>query len=144
MYELWYQYDLHCYFLIVKLVFIKMQSVLLFIIGDIWNCFHCKDHMTLRILNHVSCFFFYSFSFQFLLNMLQEKYIGLILAMSSSIFIGLSFVITKKGLVSSKRRHGNNKKTFTKNEKKILKCLKVYLQNKAIFLTWGIGLGGLA
>ncbi|KAI7874258.1 magnesium transporter [Mucor mucedo] len=38
--------------------------------------------------------------------MLQEKYIGLILAMSSSVFIGLSFVITKKGLVSSKKRHG--------------------------------------
>lgn len=38
--------------------------------------------------------------------MLQDKYIGLILAMSSSVFIGLSFVITKKGLVSSKRRHG--------------------------------------
>jgi hypothetical protein len=66
--------------------------------------------------------------------MLQEKYIGLILAMSSSIFIGLSFVITKKGLVSSKRRHGNNKKMFTKN-KKILKCLKVYLQNMGIFPT---------
>lgn len=41
--------------------------------------------------------------------MLQEKYIGLILAMSSSVFIGLSFVITKKGLVSSKKRHGKNK-----------------------------------
>ncbi|KAI8094514.1 magnesium transporter [Thamnidium elegans] len=38
--------------------------------------------------------------------MLQEKYIGLILAMSSSVFIGLSFVITKKGLLSSRRRHG--------------------------------------
>ncbi|KAG2189657.1 hypothetical protein INT46_008174 [Mucor plumbeus] len=38
--------------------------------------------------------------------MLQEKYIGLILAMSSSLFIGLSFVITKKGLNSSRRRHG--------------------------------------
>lgn len=42
-------------------------------------------------------------------TMLQEKYIGLILAMSSSLFIGLSFVITKKGLIKSKRRHGNNK-----------------------------------
>lgn len=41
-------------------------------------------------------------------TMLQEKYIGLILAMSSSVFIGLSFVITKKGLVSSRRRHGKN------------------------------------
>lgn len=38
--------------------------------------------------------------------MLQDKYIGLILAMSSSVFIGLSFVITKKGLNSSRRRHG--------------------------------------
>ncbi|CAO3630928.1 unnamed protein product [Mucor hiemalis] len=37
--------------------------------------------------------------------MLQDKYIGL-LAMSSSVFIGLSFVITKKGLNSSRRRHG--------------------------------------
>ncbi|GAA5814991.1 hypothetical protein MFLAVUS_008495 [Mucor flavus] len=38
--------------------------------------------------------------------MLPEKYVGLILAMSSSVFIGLSFVITKKGLLSSRRRHG--------------------------------------
>jgi hypothetical protein len=43
--------------------------------------------------------------------MLQEKYIGLILAMSSSIFIGLSFVITKKGLNSSRKRHGKQKKS---------------------------------
>ncbi|KAL0085256.1 magnesium transporter [Phycomyces blakesleeanus] len=39
--------------------------------------------------------------------MLQEKYIGLTLAMCSSVFIGLSFIITKKGLINSKRRHGN-------------------------------------
>lgn len=38
--------------------------------------------------------------------MLQDKYIGLILAMSSSVFIGLSFIITKKGLMNAKRRHG--------------------------------------
>ncbi|KAI8393435.1 magnesium transporter [Radiomyces spectabilis] len=37
--------------------------------------------------------------------MLQEKYIGLILAMSSSVFIGLSFIITKKGLINVKQQH---------------------------------------
>lgn len=39
--------------------------------------------------------------------MIQDKYIGLILAMSSSLFIGLSFIITKKGLMNAQRRHGN-------------------------------------
>lgn len=38
--------------------------------------------------------------------MIQEKYIGLILAMSSSVFIGLSFIITKKGLINANKRHG--------------------------------------
>jgi hypothetical protein len=38
--------------------------------------------------------------------MLQDKYIGLILAMSSSVFIGLSFIITKKGLMNANKRHG--------------------------------------
>ncbi|CAO0797289.1 unnamed protein product [Mucor circinelloides] len=62
--------------------------------------------------------------------MLQEKYIGLILAMSSSIFIGLSFVITKKGLVSSKRRHGVSA-TEGKHH---------YLRN----WTWWAGIGTMA
>lgn len=39
--------------------------------------------------------------------MIQDKYIGLILAMSSSVFIGLSFIITKKGLINAQRHHGN-------------------------------------
>lgn len=39
--------------------------------------------------------------------MIQDKYIGLILAMSSSVFIGLSFIITKKGLMNANKRHGN-------------------------------------
>ncbi|KAI7884537.1 DUF803-domain-containing protein [Lichtheimia hyalospora FSU 10163] len=38
--------------------------------------------------------------------MIQDKYIGLILAMSSSLFIGLSFIITKKGLMNAQKRHG--------------------------------------
>ncbi|KAG2227489.1 hypothetical protein INT45_007515 [Circinella minor] len=38
--------------------------------------------------------------------MIPDKYIGLILAMSSSVFIGLSFIITKKGLINAQRRHG--------------------------------------
>lgn len=38
--------------------------------------------------------------------MIQDKYIGLILAMSSSVFIGLSFIITKKGLINANKRHG--------------------------------------
>ncbi|KAG0951279.1 hypothetical protein G6F57_000618 [Rhizopus arrhizus] len=62
--------------------------------------------------------------------MLQEKYIGLILAMSSSIFIGLSFVITKKGLVSSKRRHGLSAEHGHIS----------YLRN----WTWWIGIGTMA
>ncbi|KAK4639264.1 hypothetical protein QC762_706720 [Podospora pseudocomata] len=38
--------------------------------------------------------------------MLEEKYIGLALAMSSSLAIGISFVITKKGLMQAEERHG--------------------------------------
>ncbi|KAI8391190.1 magnesium transporter [Radiomyces spectabilis] len=38
--------------------------------------------------------------------MFEEKYIGLILAMSSSVFIGLSFIITKKGLMNARQYHG--------------------------------------
>ncbi|KAH6671541.1 ichthyin [Plectosphaerella plurivora] len=38
--------------------------------------------------------------------MLEEKYIGLLLAMSSSAAIGVSFVITKKGLMHAEERHG--------------------------------------
>ncbi|KAK3898029.1 hypothetical protein C8A05DRAFT_47540 [Staphylotrichum tortipilum] len=38
--------------------------------------------------------------------MLEDKYIGLALAMSSSLAIGTSFVITKKGLMQAEERHG--------------------------------------
>ncbi|KAK5654119.1 hypothetical protein OQA88_7550 [Cercophora sp. LCS_1] len=38
--------------------------------------------------------------------MLEEKYIGLALAISSSLAIGTSFVITKKGLNQAEERHG--------------------------------------
>ncbi|KAJ9137218.1 hypothetical protein NKR23_g9186 [Pleurostoma richardsiae] len=38
--------------------------------------------------------------------MLEEKYIGLALAMTSSLAIGTSFVITKKGLMQAEERHG--------------------------------------
>ncbi|KAK0623211.1 magnesium transporter NIPA-domain-containing protein [Immersiella caudata] len=38
--------------------------------------------------------------------MLEEKYIGLALAISSSLAIGTSFVITKKGLIQAEERHG--------------------------------------
>ncbi|KAI1847754.1 hypothetical protein JX266_006249 [Neoarthrinium moseri] len=37
---------------------------------------------------------------------IDEKYIGLALAMSSSLAIGTSFVITKKGLIMAGERHG--------------------------------------
>lgn len=41
---------------------------------------------------------------------LEGKYIGLILAICSSLLIGTSFVITKKGLLtSSTKEHGNYK-----------------------------------
>ncbi|EPZ31587.1 DUF803-domain-containing protein [Rozella allomycis CSF55] len=35
------------------------------------------------------------------ISLMEDKYIGLILAVSSSFFIGVSFIITKKGLISS-------------------------------------------
>ncbi|KAG5934113.1 hypothetical protein E4U53_000763 [Claviceps sorghi] len=38
--------------------------------------------------------------------MLEDKYIGLALAMSSALAIGTSFVITKKGLMQAEERHG--------------------------------------
>ncbi|KAM0493344.1 hypothetical protein ACHAP9_005645 [Verticillium nonalfalfae] len=38
--------------------------------------------------------------------MLEEKYIGLALAIASSLAIGVSFVITKKGLIHAEERHG--------------------------------------
>ncbi|KAI1808747.1 DUF803-domain-containing protein [Daldinia bambusicola] len=38
--------------------------------------------------------------------MLDEKYIGLALAISSSLAIGTSFVITKKGLIQAEEKHG--------------------------------------
>ncbi|CAK7215963.1 hypothetical protein SCUCBS95973_002644 [Sporothrix curviconia] len=38
--------------------------------------------------------------------MLEDKYIGLALAMASSLAIGTSFVITKKGLMHAEERHG--------------------------------------
>ncbi|KAJ4373219.1 hypothetical protein N0V83_003512 [Neocucurbitaria cava] len=40
--------------------------------------------------------------------MVEDKYIGLMLAMSSSLAIGASFVITKKGLNASMEKHGFN------------------------------------
>jgi len=38
--------------------------------------------------------------------MLEDKYIGLALAISSSLAIGTSFVITKKGLIQAEQKHG--------------------------------------
>jgi hypothetical protein len=38
--------------------------------------------------------------------MLEDKYIGLALAMTSALAIGTSFVITKKGLIQAEERHG--------------------------------------
>lgn len=38
--------------------------------------------------------------------MLQDKYIGLVLAITSTLAIGTSFVITKKGLLEASKRHG--------------------------------------
>jgi hypothetical protein len=40
--------------------------------------------------------------------MLPDKYIGLILAVSSSFFIGFSFTLTKRGLMLTKKRHGKH------------------------------------
>ncbi|CAG8442814.1 7969_t:CDS:2 [Ambispora gerdemannii] len=39
--------------------------------------------------------------------MLEDKYIGVILAISSSVAIGSSFIITKKGLIDTTDRHGS-------------------------------------
>lgn len=38
----------------------------------------------------------------------HDKYVGLMLAVSSSLMIGISFVITKKGLIDSTSRHGGH------------------------------------
>jgi hypothetical protein len=38
--------------------------------------------------------------------MIEDKYIGLILAITSSLAIGTSYVITKKGLLDASERHG--------------------------------------
>ncbi len=38
--------------------------------------------------------------------MIEDKYIGLALAMSSSLAIGTSFIITKKGLMDASSRQG--------------------------------------
>lgn len=38
----------------------------------------------------------------------HDKYVGLMLAVSSSLMIGISFVITKKGLIDSTVRHGGH------------------------------------
>ncbi|KAF1952197.1 DUF803-domain-containing protein [Byssothecium circinans] len=37
---------------------------------------------------------------------MEDKYIGLLLAVTSSLAIGISFVITKKGLIASAEKHG--------------------------------------
>ncbi|KAJ1798631.1 hypothetical protein LPJ75_006814, partial [Coemansia sp. RSA 2598] len=39
--------------------------------------------------------------------MVDEKYIGMALAMSSSLLIGTSFVLTKKGLMETTSRYGS-------------------------------------
>lgn len=45
---------------------------------------------------------------------LEGKYIGLILAICSSLLIGISFVVTKKGLMnSSTKEHGKNHLLYT-------------------------------
>ena len=38
--------------------------------------------------------------------MIQDKYVGLLLAITSSLAIGTSYVITKKGLQEARDRHG--------------------------------------
>ncbi|KAF5543707.1 DUF803 domain-containing protein [Fusarium mexicanum] len=38
--------------------------------------------------------------------MIEDKYVGLALAMTSALAIGTSFVITKKGLIQAEERHG--------------------------------------
>ena len=41
-----------------------------------------------------------------LINMIEDKYVGLALAIVSTAAIGTSFVITKKGLLEASERHG--------------------------------------
>ncbi|CAG9996604.1 unnamed protein product [Clonostachys byssicola] len=41
-----------------------------------------------------------------MLTMVDDKYIGLALAITSAVTIGTSFVITKKGLIQAEERHG--------------------------------------
>ena len=38
---------------------------------------------------------------------IDDRYIGLTLAVASSLLIGTSFIITKKGLIDANDRHGN-------------------------------------
>lgn len=45
--------------------------------------------------------------------MLEDKYIGLVLAITSTMAIGTSFVITKKGLMDAEERHGFEGDGFT-------------------------------
>lgn len=45
--------------------------------------------------------------------MLEDKYVGLILAVLGTIAIGASFVITKKGLNEAAQRHGFEGDGFT-------------------------------
>ncbi|KAL3419351.1 hypothetical protein PVAG01_09573 [Phlyctema vagabunda] len=45
--------------------------------------------------------------------MLEDKYIGLALAITSTMAIGTSFVITKKGLIDAEERHGFEGDGFT-------------------------------
>ena len=41
-----------------------------------------------------------------MINMMEDKYIGLALAITSTMAIGTSFVITKKGLNDAAAKHG--------------------------------------
>ena len=45
--------------------------------------------------------------------MVADKYVGLALAIISTVAIGTSFVITKKGLQDAERRHGFEGDNFT-------------------------------
>ncbi|KAH7313327.1 magnesium transporter NIPA-domain-containing protein [Stachybotrys elegans] len=60
--------------------------------------------------------------------MIEDKYIGLALAMTSALAIGTSFVITKKGLIQAEERHGFEGDGFA------------YLKNPL----WWAGIGTLA
>lgn len=76
--------------------------------------------------------------------MIQDKYIGLILAMSSSLFIGLSFIITKKGLMNAQRRHGNRFKQKTSRWHGTHARMQVFLRLMASITIFEIGRGGPA